>query len=123
MGGEEAVSLVDVVAGLADLAHAGGIEDVAAVEGDIGGETGVPDKAESSPAGRTYSVSANSLAVAGVIAAGAASESEARDAGGAVVPHSGIAVNGPNAASVSERGSEGAGDALAVISGVVGQAG
>ncbi len=115
--------MVDVVAGLADLAHASGIENVAAVNGDIGGETGVPHKVESSPAGRAYSVSADSLAVTGVIAAGPASEGEARDARGAVVRHSGIAVDGPNAASVPERGPEGAGDALAVICGVVGEAG
>lgn len=121
--GEQAVPLVDVVAGLADLAHASGIENVAGVDGDIGGEAGVPDKAESFLAGGTYSVGANSLAVTGIIVADTASKSEPRDARGAIVSHSGIAVNWPNAASIPEGGSEGAGDALAVIRGVVGQAG
>jgi hypothetical protein len=86
--------LVDVVPGLAELADTCRVEDVAAVEGYIGGETDVPDQIESFLTGGTHSVTANFLAVTGIITAGPLRKGEASDAGGAGTGSSDIAIDG-----------------------------
>ena len=108
--------MVDVVPCFTGLADAGSIEDVTAVDGDIGEETAVTYKIVPLLAGGTYSVGANFVAVASIIVAGPLGQCEPVNAGGAVVARSRVAVYGSGASPIFQIGSKGTGDALAVIS-------
>ena len=115
--------MVDVVPCFTDQADAGSIEDVTAVDGDIGEETAVTYKIVPLLAGGTYSVGANFVAVTSIIVACPLGQCEPLDAGGAVGARSRVTVNGSGTSSIFQIGSKGTGHALAVISGIVGEAG
>lgn len=120
---KKAVSLVDVVPGLADLAHSGRVKNVAAVYGNIGRKATIPHEVKSSPACRADSVTSNRCAVPRIVRACIAIQLKTGNAGGASPIDSRVAVDRSHTGIAPRECPEAAGGALGVIGRIIDQTG
>ena len=65
--GQQAISLVEVVASLAKDANAITIEDITSVNSQVGPDAAVANQVETTIASRTHSVSSHSLAITAIV--------------------------------------------------------
>lgn len=121
--GQQTISLVEIVASLAEDAGTITIVDITPVNCQVGPDAGISNQVEPSIAGRTHSIPSYRFAITGAVLTCPVPECEPRSAGRAGGAGVGVTVDCPHADVVPEQCAEAAGDTLAIIGGIVGEAG
>ena len=121
--GQQTVSLIKIVTSLAEDASTITIVDITPVNSQVGPNAGISNQVEPSIAGSTHSIPSYSFAITCGVLTCPVLEGEPRSAGRAGGAGVGVTVDCAHADVVPEQCAEAAGDALAIIGGIVGEAG